>query len=211
MMKGYGCCRLSHGSLPLRHTCTRLYNPLCPSVGRLVRRSHFTFFMILLLWPPCSCPNGLVTSNMAPAHPHVTSVAVYPALFSSNAWYRLIPYDYTRWLRSLSLTCGVFLGGLITNLDFIYWIRGHFLISIWRVDVIPFPVGFFRPLTAADVIWCPLTNVQCCLMSFDRKQTVDWHELSPHHLFPLLLSFKTPFYRKQIFICQELSPNHLWS
>ena len=27
------------------------------------------------------CTNGLVTSHMAPAHPHATSVAVYPALF----------------------------------------------------------------------------------------------------------------------------------
>ena len=51
-------------------------------VGRSVGRSHFTFFfMILLLLPPCSCPNCLVTSNMAPAHPHAISVAVYPALF----------------------------------------------------------------------------------------------------------------------------------
>ena len=40
--------------------------------------------MILFLWPHCSCPNGLVTSNMAPAHPHATSVAVYPALFLSQ-------------------------------------------------------------------------------------------------------------------------------
>ena len=38
--------------------------------------------MILFLWPHSSCPNGLETSNTAPAHPHATSVAVYPALFS---------------------------------------------------------------------------------------------------------------------------------
>ena len=30
----------------------------------------------------CSCPNGLVTSNMAPAHPHATSVTVYTALLN---------------------------------------------------------------------------------------------------------------------------------
>ena len=60
--------------------CTRLYNPHCPSIGRLVGHTLF-FFMILFLWPHCSCPNGLVTSNMAPVHPHATSVAVYPALF----------------------------------------------------------------------------------------------------------------------------------
>ena len=46
------------------------------SVGRLVGDT-LLFFMILL--PHGSCPNGLVTSNMAPAHPHATSVAVYPA------------------------------------------------------------------------------------------------------------------------------------
>ena len=36
---------------------------------------------VFIFWPHCSCPNGLATSNMAPAHPHATSVAVYPALF----------------------------------------------------------------------------------------------------------------------------------
>ena len=64
--------------------CTRLYTPLCPSVGRLVGRSRFTFFYDFILLPHCSCPNGLVTSNMAPAHPHATSVAVYPALLILN-------------------------------------------------------------------------------------------------------------------------------
>ena len=51
------------------------------SVGPSVSRSHFTFFMIYIFGRHCSCPNGLVTSNMAPAHPHATSVAVDPALF----------------------------------------------------------------------------------------------------------------------------------
>ena len=49
-------------------------------VGLSVGLSRFTFFYDFILWPHCSCPNGLVTSNMAPAHPHATSVAVYPAL-----------------------------------------------------------------------------------------------------------------------------------
>ena len=57
--------------------CTQLYKTLCRSVGW----SHFAFFMIFIFGPHCSCPNGLVTSNMAPAHPHATSVAVYLALF----------------------------------------------------------------------------------------------------------------------------------
>ena len=44
--------------------------------------SHFTSSMIFIFGPHCSCPNGLVTSNMAPAHLHATSTAVYPALFT---------------------------------------------------------------------------------------------------------------------------------
>ena len=44
--------------------------------------------MILFFRPHCSCPNGLVTSNMAPAHPHATSVAVYQTLFDD--WLILI-------------------------------------------------------------------------------------------------------------------------
>ena len=34
------------------------------SVGRSVCWSHFTFFMIFIFGPHCSCSNGLVTSNM---------------------------------------------------------------------------------------------------------------------------------------------------
>ena len=33
----------------------------------------------------CSCPNVPLTSIMAPAHPHATGVAVYPALFKPIA------------------------------------------------------------------------------------------------------------------------------
>ena len=77
------------------HIFSRVHATLQPalsfgrSVGRLVGRSvsrivghTLLFFMILFLWPHCSCLNGLVTSNMAPAHPHATSVAVYPALLT---------------------------------------------------------------------------------------------------------------------------------
>ena len=52
---------------------------VCPSVGPSVRHT-----LLLLgfrgLWPRCSCPNDLVTSITAPAQPHATGVAVYPAL-----------------------------------------------------------------------------------------------------------------------------------
>ena len=57
------------------------------STPRFVRRLdgwlvtlHF-FLMFFILWPYFSCPNALVSSNIAPAHPHATGVAVYPALF----------------------------------------------------------------------------------------------------------------------------------
>ena len=55
------------------------------SVGWLVSRlvcplllfRHFWAF-----WAHCSCPNAPVTFSItAPAHPHATRVAVYPALF----------------------------------------------------------------------------------------------------------------------------------
>ena len=59
-----------------------------PSVRPLVRLSvrpsvrHTLLFLGFCgLWPHCPCPNDRVTSNMAPAHPHATEVAVYPALF----------------------------------------------------------------------------------------------------------------------------------
>ena len=51
--------------------CTRLYNPLCRWVGRSVSYT-LHFLIILFLWPHCPSPNGLVTSNMATAHPHAT-------------------------------------------------------------------------------------------------------------------------------------------
>ena len=60
--------------------CTRLYNSLCPSVGLSVGLSLFIFYDFIFR-PRCPYSNGLVTSNMAPVHPHATSVAVYPALF----------------------------------------------------------------------------------------------------------------------------------
>ena len=64
---------------------SRVHATLHPalSVGWSVSRSHLTFFMIFIFGPHCSCPNSLVTSNMAPAHPHATLVAMYPAFLIS--------------------------------------------------------------------------------------------------------------------------------
>ena len=59
---------------------------VCPSVLWSVRRSvRLTRFIFLLfffcsIWHHCSCPNDEVTSITAPAHPHATGLAVYPAL-----------------------------------------------------------------------------------------------------------------------------------
>ena len=47
------------------------------SVGLSVRHS-LLFFVFCGLF--CFCPNDQVISNTAPAHPHATGVAVYPAL-----------------------------------------------------------------------------------------------------------------------------------
>ena len=68
------------------------------SIRRVVPNTHLRYCVLILhifsrrsvtlyfflgfcgFWPYCSCPNDLVTSIMAPAHPHATGVAVYPAL-----------------------------------------------------------------------------------------------------------------------------------
>ena len=51
-----------------------------PSVGPSVRET-LLFWRLWGFWLNRSCPNAPLTLNMAPAHPHATGVAVYPALF----------------------------------------------------------------------------------------------------------------------------------
>ena len=51
-----------------------------PSVRPLVRHT-LLFRRLWGFWPCCSCLNAPLTSIMAPAHPHATRAAVYPALF----------------------------------------------------------------------------------------------------------------------------------
>ena len=74
--------KIPHVSLFLV-VCTRLYNPLCPSVCRLVHWSRLAFFGVYRrFWGYCSCPTAwLVNFITAPAHPHANRVAVYTALF----------------------------------------------------------------------------------------------------------------------------------
>ena len=77
-----------HGDLLTRSfyfqsRATRLYTQLCPFVGRLVG-PHFTFFMFLRSLASLLLAKCFSNSNTAPAHPHATEVAVYPALFFSS-------------------------------------------------------------------------------------------------------------------------------
>ena len=61
--------------------CTRLYDPLCPSVCWSVHRPYFAF--LVLFWSYFSCPTAwLVYFFTAPAHPHATCITVWPCFFS---------------------------------------------------------------------------------------------------------------------------------
>ena len=55
-----------------------------PSIHQSVCQSichTLLFWRFWGFWPHCSGPNAPLTSNMAPAHPHATGLAVYSALF----------------------------------------------------------------------------------------------------------------------------------
>ena len=74
-------------------------------VGRLV--GHILLFLILFFWRHCSCPNGQVTSTMAPAHLHATSVDVYPALFCFfvfSSWDPILTFYIARLWKTLRKT-----------------------------------------------------------------------------------------------------------
>ena len=92
LKKNLSPCRTSV-LIPHKGLFSRVHATL--SICRSVDRSHFTFFMIFIFGPYCSCPNGLVISNMAPAHPHATSVAVYPALFIKTLRLKLLKTENT--------------------------------------------------------------------------------------------------------------------
>ena len=59
--------------------CKILWHSLHGFMGKFDLKTQIAWKKIGFL-PDCSCPNDGVASNMAPAHPHATWVAVYPAL-----------------------------------------------------------------------------------------------------------------------------------
>ena len=79
-------CSSLYWSCPVSLLCIVFCRVLRDSTPRFVGPSHFTFFLFFFvfvfcgLWPHCPSPNDQVTSKTAPAHPHATGVAVYPAL-----------------------------------------------------------------------------------------------------------------------------------
>ena len=84
-----------------RSRATRLYTPLCPSIRRLVHPFVKLYFFGVYGWFShyCSCPNAWFAYFNAPARPHTTWVAVYPAIFSSFTcvwrcwhWKKALPF-----------------------------------------------------------------------------------------------------------------------
>ena len=57
------------------------HNQLTQGTGTADHLTLLRLFLFCGLWPNCFCPTAIVTSNMAPAHPCATGVAVYPVLF----------------------------------------------------------------------------------------------------------------------------------
>ena len=62
----------------IRCNCTLSF--VGPSVSPSTYPSHFNFLICLCSSSSLSSPYAIVPSNRAPAHPHVTAVAVHPAL-----------------------------------------------------------------------------------------------------------------------------------
>ena len=73
-------CTTSHFSSFLKYVSDSIPRFVCPLVGRSVG-PHFTFFMFLRSLASLLLAKCFSNSNTAPAHPHATKVAVYPALF----------------------------------------------------------------------------------------------------------------------------------
>ena len=71
----------------LRDSTPRFVCPsVGPSVGRLV--TFLLFRRFWAFWAYGSCPDAPLTfSSTAPAHPHATRVAIYPALFTLHFYF----------------------------------------------------------------------------------------------------------------------------
>ena len=69
---------------------------VCRLVRLLVHHTLLFLFVFCSLWPHCSCPSDQVTLNTAPAHPHGTGLAVYPALLCQKyVSFNPITFDFT--------------------------------------------------------------------------------------------------------------------
>ena len=91
--------KLSLPSFYFWRICSSVGPSVGPSIGPSVSPSvrHTLLFLGFCgFWPHCSCPNDGVTSIMAPAHPHATGVAVYPALFKF-----IFPYFFRSFLGKI--------------------------------------------------------------------------------------------------------------
>ena len=64
-----------------QHPALLVCRSIWQSISWTVTLYFFCFCLLFLFLPHCTCPNDQVTSITGPAFPHVTWVAVYPALF----------------------------------------------------------------------------------------------------------------------------------
>ena len=124
-----------HWSAFLKSRATRLYSPLCRSVGWSVG-PFLLFRRFWAFWAYCSCPDALLSfSSTAPAHLHATRVAVYPALFD----YILVTLWPCVWswvhyyMVSVGWSVSMFL--LPISKITIYSLRLRWLLCLkWRID-----------------------------------------------------------------------------
>ena len=80
--------RRSVGEHELKSGKMRISATAHPSATGIGRVSGLVYDFITLT--SLLLPNGLVTSNIAPAHPHATLVAVHPALFLKGGGTRFV-------------------------------------------------------------------------------------------------------------------------
>ena len=122
------------------------YATLHPALSVGLSVCHTLLFLwFFFLGPHCSCPNDLVTSILAPAHPHATGVAVYPALFFIKPYYCVSTTNVSesphfvicrRWMENATENAGVFFGpSFSTNRPVIVSENSSDSLDSWVVSV----------------------------------------------------------------------------